>query len=281
MPVLHHRKSYLFKLRFLLCDRIDSYANSAGSLRVSAQTILNSDFEDGTSQGWGSFCGATVTNSTAAAESGTHSLLVSGRTQNCAGPSIQLSSLLLPLATYQITGWVQLTSAEAGPDQANFTIQQVDSSSGTNYITVGTFQTPVSNTGWVQLTGQYTVSSSPTSINLYAQLVNSDTGTTDSFYLDKVTIIEISPPPGGPQDNTGINTTFEDSGLDGWSSRAGATLTNSTADAHGGTHSLLVTGRTAAYDGPQISVNNKMYNGSTYAVSVSVKSGQPRRQLTR
>jgi endo-1,4-beta-xylanase len=243
------------------------------SSRVSAQTILNSDFEDGTLQGWGSFCGATVANSTAAAESGTHSLLVSGRTQNCAGPSIQLSSLLLPLATYQITGWVQLTSAEAGPDQANFTIQQVDSSSGTNYITVGTFQTPVSNTGWVQLTGQYTVSSSPTSINLYAQLVNSDTGTTDSFYLDNVTITEISPPPGGPQDNTGINTTFEDSGLDGWSSRAGATLTNSTADAHGGTHSLLVTGRTAAYDGPQISVNNKMYNGSTYAVSVWVKLG--------
>jgi len=95
--------------------------------RVSAQTILNSDFEDGTSQGWGSFCGATVTNSTAAAESGTHSLLVSGRTQNCAGPSIQLSGLLLPLATYQITGWVQLTSSEAGPDQANLTIQQVDS----------------------------------------------------------------------------------------------------------------------------------------------------------
>ena len=29
-------------------------------------------------------------------------------------------------------------------------------------------------------------------------------------------------------------------------------------------HSLLVTGRTHAYDGPQISVNNKMYNGSVY-----------------
>lgn len=82
---------------------------------------------------------------------------------------------------------------------------------------------------------------------------------------------EIAGPPGGPQDNSGISTTFEDGGLDGWSSRAGAALANSTADAHGGTHSLLVTNRVAAYDGPQISVDNKMYNGSAYSISVWVK----------
>jgi endo-1,4-beta-xylanase len=77
----------------------------------------------------------------------------------------------------------------------------------------------------------------------------------------------------GGQDNSGISTDFEDGGLDGWSSRAGCTLTNTTADAHSGTHSLLVTGRTHTYDGPQIDVSNKMYNGSTYSVSVWVKLG--------
>jgi endo-1,4-beta-xylanase len=76
---------------------------------------------------------------------------------------------------------------------------------------------------------------------------------------------------GGPQDNSGISTTFEDGGLDGWSSRAGAVLANTTADAHGGAHSLSATNRVAAYDGPQINVSNKMYNGSQYSISVWVK----------
>lgn len=242
-------------------------------VKASAQVVAQYDFEDGTTQGWGAFCGATVTNSTDIAESGTHSLLASGRNNNCAGPSLDMTSLLVPLATYQITGWVRLPASESGTDQANISVVQVDSSSGTNYVTVGAYQTNVTSAGWVELQGQYTPSSSPTSLTLYAQLVNSDSGVTDSFYLDNVTITEISGPPIGPQDNSGISTDFEDGNLDGWSSRAGATLANSTADAHGGTHSLLVTGRTAAYDGPQISVNNKMYVGSTYAVSVWVKLG--------
>jgi endo-1,4-beta-xylanase len=241
--------------------------------RAAAQVVGQYDFEDGTTQGWTGFCGATVANSTDVAESGTHSLLVSGRTQNCAGPSLNVTSLLVPLATYQITGWVRLPASETGTDQANFTVIQVDSSSGTNYITVGAYQTNVTSSGWVELSGQYTPSSSPTSLTLYSQLVNSGSGATDSFYLDNVTITEISGPPSGPQDNSGISTDFEDGGLDGWSSRAGCTLTNTTADAESGTHSLLITGRTADYDGPQISVNNKMYVGSTYAISVWVKLG--------
>lgn len=240
-------------------------------VRADAQTIIQNDFEDGTLQGWSPFCGATLTNSTTMAESGTHSVDVTGRSQNCAGPSIQLNSLLSPQASYQITAWVRLASGVTSTDQANITIKQVDSSSGTTYVTVGAYQTPVTDSGWVELSGAYTDSSSPTSLTMYVQLNNSGSGTTDEFFLDNVTITEIAAAPGGPQDNSGITTTFEDGGLDGWMSRAGSTLTNTTADAHGGTHSLLITNRTAAYDGPQISVNNKMYNGSTYSISVWVK----------
>ena len=275
----------LFKATFFIVSLMLLFAFAALPT-ANAQVVAQYDFEDGTTQGWGAFCGATVVNTTAAAESGTHSLLVSGRTQNCAGPSINLVSLLLPGATYQITGWVELTSGETGTDQANFTIQQVDSASGTNYVTVGPYTTNVTDSGWVELSGQYVVSSSPTTLNLYTQLVNSGSGATDSFYLDNVTITEIAPPPGGPQDNSGISTNFEDGYLDGWEPRfdtitgqvptatsSCCTLTNTTADAHGGTHSVLVTGRSAAYEGPQISVSNKMYVGSNYAVSIWVKLG--------
>lgn len=75
------------------------------------------------------------------------------------------------------------------------------------------------------------------------------------------------------QDNSGISTLFEDGALDGWSSRAGAVLMNTTADAHAGARSLLTTNRIGAFDGPQINVNNKMVNGSQYAIRVWVKLG--------
>ena len=127
----------------------------------------------------------------------------------------------------------------------------------------------MSDTAWAQVGGTYTVSTTATTLLLYAQLIG--TTTAQSFYLDDVVINQIAGPPGGPQDNSGISTNFEDGGVDGWNSRAGSALANSAADAHGGTHSLLTTNRVAAFDGPQISVNNKMYNGSQYSISVWVK----------
>jgi endo-1,4-beta-xylanase len=58
---------------------------------------------------------------------------------------------------------------------------------------------------------------------------------------------------------------------DGWSGRAGSVVTNSTDAAHApGTHSLLTTGRTNNYDGLQINVSNKMYNGSQYNITAWV-----------
>jgi endo-1,4-beta-xylanase len=243
---------------------------SANSL--SAQIAAQYGFEDGTVQGWGSFFngGNAPMNSTAAAHTGSHSLLTSTSSSGTGGPSISVTSILIPGATYQITGFIQLTSGETA-GSANFTMLRNDPgcSGGTCFDTIGPFQVPVNDSGWAQIGGTYTVSTTATNLLLYAQLVGATTS--QSFYIDDVVLNEISGPPGGPQDNSGISTGFEDGGLDGWSSRAGATLANSTADAHGGTHSLLTTNRVAAYDGPQISVSNKMYNGSSYSISVWVK----------
>ena len=239
---------------------------------LSAQVVAQYGFEDGTAQGWSSFNGATTpANTTAAAHSGTQSLLTTTGSGGAGGPGITLTNLV-PGATYQITGWVLLTGAEAAAT-ANMTMRRADPgcSGGTCFDTIGSFQVPVSDSAWAQVGGTYTVSTTATGLLLYTQLVGATSA--QSFYLDDVVINEISGPPTGPQDNSGISTTFEDGGVDGWSSRAGAVLANSTADAHGGTHSLLTTARVAAFDGPQISVNNKMYNGSQYSISVWVKLG--------
>jgi endo-1,4-beta-xylanase len=131
----------------------------------------------------------------------------------------------------------------------------------------------LSNAVWTKVQGTFSFSDlpgAPTGLVLYLQ----SSSATDSFYVSDVVISELAPPPLSPsqQDNTGITSTFEDGGLDGWSSRTGnSTVANTTADAHSGTHSLLTTGRVANYDGPQISVSDKMYVGSVYNVSVWVK----------
>ena len=130
----------------------------------------------------------------------------------------------------------------------------------------------LSDATWTKVQGTFSYSNfpgPPSSLVLYLQ----SSSATDSFYVSGVTISEIAPPPPNPsqQDNSGITSTFEDGGTDGWSGRAGSTVTNVTTTANSGTHSLLVQGRTHNYDGPQLNVSDKMYPGSTYNLSVWVK----------
>ncbi len=213
---------------------------------------------------------------TAAAYAGSYSLLTTTNSSGAGGPSISLNSMLLPGAKYTITGYVKLTSGESATN-ANFTIKRSDPScsGGTCYDTIGTYQVPVSDSGWVQIGGTYTVSTTETGLTLYAQLVGATSA--QSFYLDDVVITETAPPPGG----TPVATyTFSDGGLDGWAPFGSATLTNTAPpvlDPNGDALSLLTTNRTAGYMGPSLnllSVNN-VVAGATYQVTAYVLLAAP------
>jgi endo-1,4-beta-xylanase len=240
--------------------------------RLAAQTVATYSFEDGTADGWTSFNGAsTPVASNAAAYTGSYSLLTTTSSTGSGGPSISLSSVLLPGAQYTITGYVKLTGGESATN-ADFTIKRSDPgcSGGTCYDTIGTYQVPVSTSGWVQIGGTYTASTTETGLTLYAQLVGATSA--QSFYLDDVVITETAPPPGG----TPVATyAFADGGLDGWAPFGSATLTNVAPpilDPNGDTHSLLVSDRTAGYMGPSLnllSVNN-VVAGATYQVTAYV-----------
>src|SRR4029079_9203054 len=85
-------------------------------------------------------------------------------------------------------------------------------------------------------------------------------------------IDKIADPAGPPPNTTGLASTFESGTAEGWTPRIGReVLTVSTADAHRGTGSLLITNRQAAFDGPNFNVTNVMFNGSRYRVSVWAK----------
>ncbi len=242
-----------------------------------SQTLASWGFEDNTADGWTSFNGATTPVATnAAAHSGAYSLETTTGSTGAGGPAISLNGVILPGGTYSITGWVELGNG-ASTGNANFTVRRSDPScsGGTCYDTVGAYEVAVTNTGWAEIGGTYTPGATATSLQLYAQLVNATTAVT--YYLDDVTVTQISPPPGG----TPVATyTFGDGGLDGWAPFGSATLTNSAPpvqDPNGDSFSLLTSNRTATYMGPSLnllSVNN-IVAGAVYKVSAWVLLAAP------
>jgi endo-1,4-beta-xylanase len=247
-----------------------------GASLAQAQVVAQYDFESGT-QGWTSFNGATVTTSTAAAQAGSQSILATTNSSGgSSGPSINLGPVLLPGAKYNITGWVRLTSGETATS-ANFTILRNDPtcSGGVCFDTVGPFQVAVNDSGWAQIGGAYSVSTTETGLTLYAQLVGPTS--TQMFYLDSVVVTQTAPPPGG---TPVASFNFADGGVDGWVPFGSPTLSNAVSpvpDPAGNAHSLLTSGRTASFMGPSLNLLNVngIVAGATYSVSAYVLLAAP------
>src|SRR5258708_30593519 len=72
------------------------------------------------------------------------------------------------------------------------------------------------------------------------------------------------------QPTTIVQNDWEDGTLQGWIPRGGVVLANSTDVAHGGTHSLKTTGRTAGFNGPSLNLVG-LTNGATYQLTASVR----------
>jgi endo-1,4-beta-xylanase len=78
-----------------------------------------------------------------------------------------------------------------------------------------------------------------------------------------------------------VNHTFEDNTTQGWGPRADELEAVSTAVAHAGTRSLVVTGRTRTWEGPTLNVLTTMQRGIRYTLSVWVRlaANEPAGQL--
>jgi len=246
---------------------------------ADAQTVVSNDFEDGTTQGWIPRGPVLLTNTTEAANTGTHSLKTTGRTAGFNGPALNLLGVLSPGTPYQVTVAVRLASGEPAT-QLIVTVQRTPSG-GTNQFdrVVASAATGVTDGGWVTLQGSYSFAGDVTGLLLYVE----SSSPTASYYIDDFSIVVV--PALGcsvPQDNSGIHTSFETGTTEGWGPRIGReTVTVTTADAHAGSYSLLTTGRQAAFDGTAINAAGKLCNGSRYVVNLWAKMapGQPTSQL--
>ncbi|MBW8868891.1 MAG: carbohydrate binding domain-containing protein [Acidobacteria bacterium] len=228
---------------------------------VSALTSIQSDWEDGTTQGWFPFGSPTLTNSTEQALTGTHSLKTTNRTATFMGPGTSLTGQVTPGTNYRVSVAARLAAGEA-PTQLRVTVQRSMSDGTTAFDTV-VGSTNVTADAWVTMTGNYSfTATNVTGLILYVE----STSATASYYIDAFSLVQAS-----------INFDFEDGTAQGWFPFGSPTVANSTDVANTGTHSLKTTNRTANFMGPGVSMQGQMTKGATYQVTVAVRmvAGQP------
>jgi len=258
---------------FVVCLSLLTVALVAG-VPATAQ-VVSTDFEDGTTDGWTGFAGAQVAVSTAQANTGTYSLSTTGRSQTYQGPSIDLTQALTPGQPYLFKIAVRLSDNTPGSDAVQMTMRSTVNGSQSYSAVAGA---TVTNTGWVILQGAFTPAASGLSqLLLY---IEDDTNANAEYFVDTFSVSASNGGCSNPPDNSGFSSDFEDGTAQGWVSRGGGlpvVLTPTQADAHGGAWSLLVTGRTATWNGPTHDITGKMCNGSQYWLEVWVKMapGQP------
>ena len=238
-----------------------------------AQTVISTNFEDGGTDGWiPRGTGTTLTNSLSEANTGAHSLLTTGRTQSFGGPSIDMSGLTRG-QLYIFTIFVRMEEGLAN-DSLKMTMQSTINGSNT-FNTVASAGV-VTNSAWVKMTGAFTPSSNATALLLYVEGASA----TSAYYVDDFTVQQSNGGCANTPDNSGFASDFESGTTQGWAGRGSAQVANSTDDAHGGMRSLLVTGRTASWNGPTLDITGKMCNGSQYAVIFWVKMAPGMPQTT-
>jgi endo-1,4-beta-xylanase len=255
----------------LACALALYFLSPLGRRSAIAQTVtvVQNDFEDGSLQGWIPRGPVTLTNTDEVpAHGGTRSLKTAGRTAGFNGPSLNAFGLLTKGATYQVTAWVRLVAGES-PTQISVTMQRTVSGSNSFDSIASSSATGVTDAAWAQLSGLYSFGGNdPSALLLYIE----SSSPTASYYVDDFSIVKIADPPGPPPNTNGLVSTFESGAREGWGPRIGdETVTVTSADAHSGANSLLVTGRTTAFRGVAVNATNIMFNGSRYKVSLWAK----------
>ena len=150
--------------------------------------ITNSGFETSTT-GWSVFGGgsATITRSTDQAHSGTHSLLITGRTQNYQGPQHSVLDLITPGTSYRMSVWGRL--AASNPTGSLIVTLRYACGGGDKFFT-WVASSAASASSWQELTDVQTVPGcSGGSMTAAAFYVESPTASL-SYYIDDVVLTE-------------------------------------------------------------------------------------------
>lgn len=217
---------------------------------VGSNLLASGAFETASTAGWFTWNGTLTTSNTLAA-SGSQSLRVTNRTGN-APAATTVTSQVLPGRTYKVNLWTTITGAATASVKLT---RKVTTDGATSYTQLGNSVTATEGQ-WTQLSGDLVVpDSSNSEVTFYAE----GPGAGIDLYVDHASLRQVI------ASNVVNNGTFE-SGTTGWSTWSGGTLSATTARAHSGTKSLLVSPRTG--NAPAATtLTNMVTPGASYQVS--------------
>ena len=156
-----------------------------------AGIVLSTDFEDGL-DGWtarNAQGNPTVAVTTSEAHGGAQAALVSNRTGQGDGIGHDVTGLVVPGGTYEITAWVKF-AAGAGAGDIWLSMQRVNGGSS-SFDTVGQF-TGVSDGAWREVTANYVMPNADTAFLYFETAYPS--GTPASFLVDDIVVEALAPP---------------------------------------------------------------------------------------
>ncbi len=238
-----------------------SSSSSGGSIPLDpSNLIVNGDLENGT-EPW-SYQGAAtaIALSTDEAHGGSNSLFVTGRGENWNGPVMNLPELTVGVR-YDLSVWVKLAEG-SDPTNLKLTVKRADDDPEDSYFNLAMVE--ATSTEWRQLKGDYIHAVNGT-LGEFTVFIESDESEAPyvDFYVDDLEV----------RMNTSlvVNGGVED-GVEPWRYQGdGVSVTQSTAQAHSGDYSLLVTGRSAGWHAAVMGLPLDLTAGMTYSASVWVR----------
>ncbi len=141
-------------------------------------TVVSSDFENGTTQGWTGRASETVAVTTTA-HTGSGALAISGRTASWQGPALDVLDVFEKGTSYTISAWVRMADAA---DNARLSIERRAGDTAAYDQVVGNTSAPAGS--WVHLTGRYTLAHDVDALRLYVETAS----TTGALAIDDITI---------------------------------------------------------------------------------------------
>ncbi|HET7544485.1 MAG TPA: carbohydrate binding domain-containing protein, partial [Polyangiaceae bacterium] len=223
---------------------------------TGSNLVSDSDFEQGSKSGFFTWGSGTLANTTARAASGTHSLALTGRTDN-SPVAIGLTSSVSPGKTYKVS----LFASIGGPASADAYVTTGLQCAGgsTTYGRLGDWGNvkTIGNGQWVEIAGDLVV---PDCQLANVQFWLEGPGAGVDLYVDHVSVRAVT------TSNIVTNGTFE-SGTNGWYTWNGGSLSASSDRAHSGSKSLLVASR-AANPPAAIDLTSSVKAGNSYPYSL-------------
>lgn len=178
----------------------------AGGAAPKGVTLVESDFEDGTLQGWSARDDgngvATLAVQDEVAHESTYAARVSDRTSQGQGLQFPVTEKATPGATYDVSAWVKFEGTPGDMTLSSRTLTG-ETQSFSNLVQF----TGLSSSQWVHLTGTFTMPAFADAAELYFETAwaQGEAGNTSTFVIDDILVR--STPPSQIEDLTPLKDT--------------------------------------------------------------------------